>query len=30
MQQTKKRLRPYKFYNQDLLNNLFRHPYTSI
>jgi Fic family protein len=30
MQQTKERLRAYKFYSQDLLNNLFRHPYTRI
>lgn len=30
MQQTKHRLRTYKFYSQDLLNNLFRHPYTRI
>lgn len=30
MQETKLRLRPYKFYSQDLLNNLFRHPYTRI
>ena len=30
MQQTKLRLRTYKFYSQDLLNNLFRHPYTRI
>ena len=30
MQETKVRLRPYKFYSQDLLNNLFRHPYTRI
>lgn len=31
MQQTKVRLREnYKFYSQDLLNNLFKHPYTRI
>ncbi|HEX8349271.1 MAG TPA: Fic family protein, partial [Hymenobacter sp.] len=30
MQQTKERLRAYKFYSQDLLNHLFRHPYTRI
>ncbi len=30
MQQTKQQLRTYKFYSQDLLNNLFRHPYTRI
>ena len=30
MQQTKQRLRTYRFYSQDLLNNLFRHPYTRI
>jgi len=30
MQQTKQQLRGYKFYSQDLLNNLFRHPYTRI
>jgi Fic family protein len=30
MQHTKQRLRTYKFYSQDLLNNLFRHPYTRI
>jgi len=30
MQQTKQRLRTYKFYSQDLLNNLYRHPYTRI
>jgi Fic family protein len=30
MQATRERLRPYKFYSQDLLNNLFRHPYTRI
>lgn len=30
MQQTKQRLRGYKFYSQDLLNHLFRHPYTRI
>jgi Fic family protein len=30
MQQTKQRLRGYRFYSQDLLNNLFRHPYTRI
>ncbi|HET9505248.1 MAG TPA: Fic family protein [Hymenobacter sp.] len=29
MQQTKQLLRGYKFYSQDLLNNLFRHPYTT-
>lgn len=31
MQQTKYKLRNnYKFYSQDLLNNLFKHPYTKI
>lgn len=31
MQETKMRLRDeFKFYSQDLLNNLFRHPYTRI
>ena len=30
MQETKQRLRTYKFYSQDLLNNLFRHRYTRI
>lgn len=30
MQQTKQQLRQYKFYSQDLLNHLFRHPYTRI
>ncbi|SEU03076.1 Fic family protein [Hymenobacter actinosclerus] len=30
MQHTRQRLREYKFYSQDLLNNLFRHPYTKI
>ena len=30
MQETKQRLHTYKFYSQDLLNNLFRHPYTRI
>jgi len=30
MQQTKQQLRGYKFYSQDLLNHLFRHPYTRI
>lgn len=30
MQHTKHQLRAYKFYSQDLLNNLFRHPYTRI
>jgi len=31
MQEYKTRIRDhYKFYSQDLLNNLFRHPYTKI
>lgn len=30
MQRTKQQLRTYRFYSQDLLNNLFRHPYTRI
>ena len=30
MQQLKQQLRSYKFYSQDLLNHLFRHPYTRI
>ena len=30
MQETKQRLRTYKFDSQDLLNNLFRHRYTRI
>jgi Fic family protein len=31
LQQTKQRLREnYKFYSQDLINNLFRHPYTRV
>lgn len=30
MQRTRQRLREYRFYSQDLLNNLFRHPYTKI
>lgn len=31
MQHTKQQLREnYKFYSQDLLNNLFKHPYTKI
>ncbi|TGE20551.1 Fic family protein [Hymenobacter aquaticus] len=30
MQHTKQQLRTYRFYSQDLLNNLFRHPYTRI
>ncbi|GAB2962123.1 Fic family protein [Hymenobacter coalescens] len=30
MQRTKQQLRNYRFYSQDLLNNLFRHPYTRI
>ena len=30
MQETKQRLRTYKFYSQEWLNNLFRHPYTRI
>ena len=31
MQEYKHRLRDnYKFYSQDLLNNLFKHPYTKI
>lgn len=30
MQRTKHQLRSYRFYSQDLLNNLFRHPYTRI
>jgi len=30
LQQIKQQLRTYKFYSQDLLNNLFRHPYTRI
>ena len=30
MQQLKQQLRAYKFYSQDLLHHLFRHPYTRI
>lgn len=30
MQRTQQQLRGYRFYSQDLLNHLFRHPYTKI
>ena len=30
MHQTQQQLRGYRFYSQDLLNHLFRHPYTKI